>query len=52
MPHTGCRFLVVDAKRQSVGFYARKGFSRMGLAGSDEQTFTTMFIDLHRLKPA
>lgn len=52
MPYTGCRFLVVDAKRQSVGFYTRKGFSRMGVANGNEQAFTTMFIDLHRLGPA
>lgn len=53
MPHTGCRFLVVDAKPQSTGFYERKGFSRMGVAGDDEgQAFVTMFIDLHRLNLA
>ncbi|TXI21885.1 MAG: GNAT family N-acetyltransferase [Roseateles sp.] len=49
MPHTGCRFLVVDAKAPSIGFYERKGFSKMGVAGDGDQAFTTMFIDLHRL---
>lgn len=52
VPHTGCRFLVVDAKPNSVAFYERKGFGRMGQVADGEQAFTTMFIDLHRLKPA
>lgn len=51
MPHTGCRFLVVDAKAPSVSFYERKGFSKMGIAEDEGQAFTTMFIDLHRLPP-
>lgn len=50
MPHTGCRFLVVDAKSDSVSFYERKGFGRMGPVVDGEHTFTTMFIDLHRLR--
>lgn len=49
MPHAGCRFLVVDAKPNSVGFYQHKGFSKMGVADDGGQAFTTMFIDLHRL---
>ncbi len=49
MPHTGCRFLVVDAKPTSVSFYERKGFSKMGQIADGEQALTTMFIDLHRL---
>ena len=48
MPHTGCRFLVVDSKPQSVDFYEKKGFKRIGDAGGDDQPYTTMFIDLHR----
>ena len=47
MPHTGCRFLVVDAKATSVAFYLRKGFSKIGLV--DDQELTTMFVDLRRL---
>jgi GNAT superfamily N-acetyltransferase len=49
MPHAGCRFFVVDAKQNSVGFYQHKGFSRLGVAEDGGQALTTMFIDLHRL---
>lgn len=52
MPHAGCRFLVVDAKPGSVGFYERKGFTKLGEAQDAAGTFTTMFVDLHRLVPA
>lgn len=49
MPHTGCRFLIVDAKASSVSFYGRKGFSKIGQAADGSQVLTPMFIDLHRL---
>jgi predicted N-acetyltransferase YhbS len=52
MPHTGCRFLIVDAKATSVLFYERKGFSKIGQVVDSEQTLTPMFIDLHRLSIA
>ncbi len=48
-PYAGCRFLVVDAKPDSVGFYRRKGFTTIGLANVTADTFTPMFIDLQRL---
>lgn len=50
VPHVGCRFLVVDAKPNSVGFYERKGFTRVGKA-NQEDGLTTLFVDLHRLAP-
>jgi len=50
MPHTGCRFLVVDAKANSVAFYERKGFSKIGQATDGLLSLTTMFVDLHRLQ--
>jgi ribosomal protein S18 acetylase RimI-like enzyme len=50
MPHTGCRFLVVDSKPQSIGFYESKGFKRIGEAETAEAHYTTMFIDLHHVK--
>jgi predicted N-acetyltransferase YhbS len=52
MPHAGCRFLVVDAKPDSVSFYERKGFQRMRQAADGGHAFTTMFLDLHRLNLA
>jgi len=50
MPNAGCRFLVVDAKANSLGFYLRKGFRKMGEAADAVGHFTTMFVDLHRLQ--
>lgn len=49
MPHTGCRFLVVDSKPNSVAFYERKGFVKLGQVADGAHAFTAMFIDLHRL---
>ncbi len=49
MPHVGCRFMVVDAKLNSVGFYERKGFTRFG-SNVQPDGLTTLFMDLHRLK--
>jgi predicted GNAT family N-acyltransferase len=49
MPHAGCRFLVLDAKEKSVGFYEKKGFTKMGTVVDGDAKHTAMFIDLHRL---
>lgn len=49
MPHAGCRFLVLDAKAESVGFYLKKGFTSMGPTTDSKVRHTTMFIDLHKL---
>jgi GNAT superfamily N-acetyltransferase len=49
MPHTGCRFLVVDAKSTSVSFYERKGFTKIGQLDGNDQDLTSMFVDLHKL---
>lgn len=48
-PAVGCRFVVVDAKRSSIGFYEHCGFTKVRSdPGADGQT--VMFIDLHRAK--
>lgn len=52
MPHTGCRFLVVDAKLESVRFYAAKGFLPVGPSSDGRTATTTMFIDLRRVVSA
>ena len=52
MPHTGCRFLVVDAKPESVNFYAAKGFVPIGVNTDGENATTAMFIDLKRVLAA
>jgi len=49
MPNTGCRFLVVDAKPTSVSFYERKGFTKIGQLGGEDQGLTAMFVDLRKL---
>jgi GNAT superfamily N-acetyltransferase len=52
MPNTGCRFLVVDAKPNSIAFYERKGFRKIKQMGDEGHAFTTMVLDLHRLNLA
>lgn len=52
MPYTGCRFLVVDAKPESVRFYAAKGFLPIGTSTDGPTATTTMFIDLGRVLAA
>jgi GNAT superfamily N-acetyltransferase len=49
MPYTGCRFLVVDAKSESVPFYEAKGFLPIGFSTDGSTQTTTMFIDLRRV---
>jgi GNAT superfamily N-acetyltransferase len=49
MPNAGCRFLVLDAKPNSVTFYEKKGFSKMGPVQDGNEQHTAMFIDLHKL---
>lgn len=52
MPYTGCRFLVVDAKPESVRFYAAKGFLPIGQNTNGQTEAITMFIDLRRVLTA
>ena len=52
VPHTGCRFLVVDSKPESVSFYTAKGFLPIGSSANGRNQITTMFIDLHRVLAA
>jgi GNAT superfamily N-acetyltransferase len=50
-PHIGCRFLLVDAKRDSIGFYLKKGFSELVSKQKEPAVTTTpMFIDLYKLR--
>jgi ribosomal protein S18 acetylase RimI-like enzyme len=48
-PAVGCRFIVVDAKKQSVGFYEKCGFTSLDTPGNRERDEPVMFIDLHKL---
>ncbi|RZU99162.1 GNAT family N-acetyltransferase [Spiribacter vilamensis] len=46
MPAVGCRFLVVDAKKPSVGFYLKYGFTPIQENYEDEDS-PVLFLDLH-----
>ncbi len=48
MPHVGCRFLILDANREKIEFYKKRGFvlinNEENLAGQNP----VMFMDLHK----
>lgn len=51
MPHAGCRFLMLDANREKIDFYKRRGFV---LVENDENLDSenknpVMFINLHKI---
>ncbi|EKD73100.1 MAG: GCN5-related N-acetyltransferase [uncultured bacterium] len=46
-PHIGCRFLVVDAKQDSIAFYEKAGFSLFSTEVPDEHP--PMFLDLYHV---
>jgi GNAT superfamily N-acetyltransferase len=52
MPHSGCRFLILDANREKIDFYKRRGFT---LVNNDENLDPVctpnpvMFMDLHKI---
>lgn len=50
MPHVGCRFLVVDSKRESIGFYQRMGFTLLKTQQNNNKNYPLMFYDLHKHK--
>ncbi|MBB4660258.1 GNAT family N-acetyltransferase [Parvularcula dongshanensis] len=45
-PTVGCRFIVVDSKRQSVGFYKKAGFVMIDTPENEERDHPVMFIDM------
>jgi GNAT superfamily N-acetyltransferase len=49
MPNVGCRFLVLDAKQNSVEFYRKRGFSNMGPVLDGDEQLTAMFMDLQKV---
>lgn len=48
MPYVGCRFIVVDAKRGSVPFYEKSGFSLLNIESNHTDEHPLMFFDLHK----
>jgi GNAT superfamily N-acetyltransferase len=49
-PHVGCRFVVVDAKRESVKFYERYGFTLLDTKANRHRDQPIMFMDLHKVE--
>jgi predicted GNAT family N-acyltransferase len=48
MPHVGCRFVVVDAKRDSVAFYQKFGFILLNTDANHSDEHPLMFLDLYK----
>lgn len=48
-PSVGCRFMVVDSKRQSIKFYENCGFTFLDTADNKARQEPVMFIDLHKI---
>lgn len=48
MPHVGCRFIVVDAKRESVSFYEKFGFILLNTHDNHKDEHPLMFFDLYK----
>jgi len=47
-PAVGCRFVVVDSKKQSVEFYLKQGFTLIDSPDNKKRDQPVMFIDLHK----
>jgi GNAT superfamily N-acetyltransferase len=50
MPHVGCRFIVVDAKRDSIAFYKKNGFALLNTESNRSDDHPLMFYDLYKQK--
>ncbi len=50
MPRVGCRFLITDAKTESVRFYEKTGFTLLNTEQNKSAEHPLMFIDLHKLR--
>jgi len=48
-PHVGCRFAMVDSKKQSVAWYERRGFTLLDTVENKEREEPVMFVDLSKL---
>lgn len=48
-PIVGCRFVMVDAKRQSVDFYGKRGFTILDTPDNRARLEPVMFVDLSKL---
>jgi len=48
MPHVGCRFVVVDAKRESIAFYEKSGFVLLDTESNRSDDHPLMLFDLYK----
>lgn len=46
MPNIGCRFIMVDAKQESITFYEKRGFVFLNSSSNKAETYPVMFLDL------
>ena len=49
-PTVGCRFVVVDSKRESVAFYEKRGFTMLDTATNRVRSSPIMWIDLNKIE--
>lgn len=49
VPNVGCRFIMVDSKRDAVPFYDRLGFTMLDTPANRDRDEPVMFIDLSKL---
>lgn len=45
-PHVGCRFVMVDSKRDAVKFYEKCGFTFLNTPANQKRSSPVMFVDL------
>jgi GNAT superfamily N-acetyltransferase len=48
-PAVGCRFVMVDAKKNAVKFYERCGFTLLDTPANREREAPVMFVDLSKI---
>jgi GNAT superfamily N-acetyltransferase len=51
-PTAGCRFVMVDAKKDSIGFYVKKGFTMLDTPENRNREEPVMFVDLYKADAA
>lgn len=47
-PAVGCRFVIVDSKKDSVGFYSKQGFTMLDTPENRDRNEPIMFVDIHK----
>lgn len=52
IPNIGCRFIVVDSKKNSVKFYEKKGFTLLDTQANRNRDNPLLFIDLIKIDVA